>query len=300
MQLSHIRLPRLHRLAFACLLFLSISLLPERSFAWGWDGHRFVCAMAEQQLTPKAKAMVNQYLQEAADLKGGVTDFAESCLWADDVKYSTRQDTYEHHFINVPDDANQIVLTRDCQAINCLAVGLQRALVYLTREPDGSRSVTRRAAALRYLGHYVGDLHQPLHIGNASDWGGNKISIRWDFDEDRNKKTNLHAIWDYKMPEAMGLKYPDSLPFLMSIEVDAGTGTPLDWMNESLAFGRSHAYVNSKGRPIRDGDRLGKRYLDHNKPIVLERLALAAKRLAALLNEIAEGGQPTAFSITSD
>jgi hypothetical protein len=273
---------------FAVLFCLFLIQTPSLAYGWGWEAHKLICAVAQTQLTPKATRMVDQYLAEGTELKGGVVPFPEACLWADDTKYSTRQDAYEHHFINVPDNAMTIDLARDCEAINCTIVGLQRALTYLTRETDGDRAIKRRAAALRYLGHYVGDLHQPMHVGNASDWGGNKIKINW-----YGEKTNLHAIWDYKMPEGkMRLTYPDSVAFLSSIK-PLDNGNPiLAWFDESLALGRSHAYSDHQGKLIKSGQTLGDDYFNRNKPVVIERMTLAAKRLADLLNAVAAGNTP--------
>lgn len=276
-------------------LFLLLVLVPAgEARAWGWDGHKLICALAARQLTAEARSLVDQLLEDGAGLKGGKVNFPESCIWADEVKHSTRKDTYEHHFINVPDDAKTVELARDCEAVNCIAVGVQRALIYLTREPAGRRDVERRAAALRYLGHYIGDLHQPLHIGNAKDWGGNKIRVQW-----FNKGSNLHALWDYEMLNTIGITYPDSIEFLASVSVTSDERDMLAWMNESLALGRSHAYANMQGGLIQSGDSLGNDYLNRSKPIMLERMSLAAFRLATLLNDIADGKKPSAFELTS-
>ncbi|MDA0977459.1 MAG: S1/P1 nuclease [Proteobacteria bacterium] len=274
------------------VLLLLVALLPSTSFAWGWEGHKLICGLAETRLTPEAKAMVNRLLEDGADLKEGVVPFAESCLWADDVKYSTRKDTYEHHFINVPDDAWELDYDRDCTAIHCTAVGVQQALHYLASDTDGDRAVTRRAAALRYLGDYIGDMHQPLHVGNASDWGGNRIRVKWYL-----KDANLHGIWDYEMLDTMGYKYPDTLEFLSTVEVKDPGGSVADWFQESLTLARTHAYVDTRNRIIKSGDQLGNAYLNRNKPVVIERLVLAADRLASLLNQIAAGEKPRAFRI---
>lgn len=260
--------------------------------AWGWEGHKLVCALAEEQFSNEAKKMVNHLLADGSKLKGGQKNFPAACLWPDDVKYSSRKGTYEHHFINVPDDANRIDLQRDCAALNCIAVGLQQALHYLSLPARGDRDKLRRAAALRFLGHYVADLHQPLHVGNASDWGGNKLKVRW-----RNKSTNLHALWDYGLLEAMNITYPKSLPVLRSVPTQPFSGNAYSWLNESLLLARKVAYVNSDGRLIESGDSLGEDYFNRSKPVLLERMALAAARLAHLLNEIAAGRKPEAFSL---
>lgn len=279
------------RFVFSSLFLLLVSFNAQ---AWGWDGHRLVCAMAQAKLTPEARLMVDKLLVEGTALKGGQVSFAESCLWPDDVKHSNHKGTYEQHFINVPDEAFTVDLLRDCAALNCLATGIQQALTYLSQPADSSREKTRRAAALRFLGHFIGDLHQPLHVGNASDWGGNKITILW-----QGKETNLHALWDYGMLQSMGIKYPDSLDFLLSVEKNSKHKHIIDWFNESLSLGRTNAYSNAQGNTIASGDSLGPDYLERNKPVLIAQLVLASERLATILNEIAAGEQPRVFLLIS-
>ena len=279
------------RFVFSSLFLLLVSFNAQ---AWGWDGHRLVCAMAQAKLTPEATIMVDTLLVEGEALKGGQVSFADSCLWPDDVKYSNHKGTYEQHFINVPDEALTVDLLRDCAALNCIATGIQKALTYLSRPAGSGREKARRAAALRFLGHFLGDLHQPLHIGNASDWGGNKITVLW-----QGKETNLHALWDYGMLESMGIKYPDSLDFLLSVEKTREHKHIIDWFNESLSLGRTNAYSNAQGNIIASGDSLGSDYLERNKPVLIARLVLASERLATILNEIAAGEQPRVFLLIS-
>ena len=278
------------RFIFSSLFLLFVSFNAQ---AWGWDGHRLVCAMAQTKLTPEATIMLDTLLVEGEALKGGQVSFSESCLWPDDVKYSNHKGTYEQHFINVPDQALTVDLLRDCPALNCIATGIQKALTYLSRPAGSSREKARRAAALRFLGHFVGDLHQPLHVGNASDWGGNKITVSWE-----GKETNLHALWDYGMLESMGIKYPDSLDFMLSVEKTNKNKQIIDWFNESLSLARSNAYSNAKGNIVASGDSLGSVYLERNKLILIAQLVLASERLAMLLNKIAAGEQPPVFLVT--
>jgi hypothetical protein len=279
------------RFVFSSLFLLLVSFNAQ---AWGSDGHRLVCAMAQAKLTPEARIMVDTLMVDGEALKGGQVSFPESCLWPDDVKYSNRTDTYEQHFINVPDKALTVDLLRDCPALNCIATGIQKALTYISLPAGSGREKARRAAALRFLGHFVGDLHQPLHIGNASDWGGNKITVQW-----RGEETNLHALWDYGMLESIDIKYPDSIGFLLSIEKTDTNNRIIDWFNESLSLARSNAYSNAKGNIVASGDSLGSAYLERNKPILIAQLVLASERLAMLLNKIAAGEQPRRFLLIS-
>ena len=279
------------RFIFSSLVLLLVSFNAK---AWGWDGHRLVCAMAQAKLTPEASIMVDMLLVEGEALKGGQVSFAESCLWPDDAKHSNHKGTYEQHFINVPDEALKVDLLRDCPALNCIATGIQKALTYLSRPAGSGREKARRAAALRFLGHFVGDAHQPLHIGNAGDWGGNKINVKWE-----GRQTNLHALWDYGMIESMGIKYPGSLDFLLSIETKNENNHVIHWFNESLSLARSNAYTNARGNIVASGDSLDSVYLKRNKPILITRLVLASERLAMLLNKIAAGEQPRVFLLAS-
>ena len=116
-------------------------------------------------------------------------DLASACLWADDAKYAKYAGTYESHFLNVPRSENKIEFSRDCAALDCIAVGIQRNLNYLAQTATSDRERARKAAALRFLGHFIGDLHQPLHVSNLEDWGGNKIKVSW-----FGKKSNLHEV----------------------------------------------------------------------------------------------------------
>ncbi|MGI9322441.1 MAG: S1/P1 nuclease, partial [Pseudomonadales bacterium] len=134
------------------VLLLGLVASPA-ALGWGHEGHKLICALAEESLSDKAQAMVNQLVGAGEAIKDSSRSFAEACLWPDRVKGTSRQDTYEHHFINVPDDAQRIDIARDCSAMNCLAVGIQRALRYLAEPAKGRRAKARQAAALRYLGH---------------------------------------------------------------------------------------------------------------------------------------------------
>ncbi len=268
------------------IILLTVLLaLPDDVYAWGRDGHKLVCSIAERYLTDEGKSFTNRINAQGEFLKDGVLSFPESCLWADKVRYTTRKDSYEHHFINIPISANSVNLSRDCAALTCLPAGIQRSIVYLASPAAGQREMGRQAAALRYLGHFIGDLHQPLHV--IDDWGGNKIKVNW-----FGKETNLHAVWDSGIIAKSGLSYPESLEFLSAIKVRPGTVDLVRWLNDSFHLVRNNAYRHPNGKVVRSGDKLGKAYLDGNKALVIEQLALAGQRLAAIINAIAIGKPP--------
>ena len=281
----------MHQIALkkGCLILLSAVLLilspVDKASAWGADGHRLICAMAEAKLTPEAKSMLSETLRMGKFLDNNADeDFPEACLWPDKARHTTHKGSYEEHFINVPKSEDSVDLARDCAALNCVATAIQRNLVYLSRDAQGKREKARKAAALRFLAHFVGDLHQPLHVGNGEDWGGNKIKVNW-----YDKKANLHGIWDYEILKKAGITYPDSLEYLQEIKPENSAGDVLAWIRTSFRLARNNAYKDTEGNLIASGDTLGDAYFERAKPIVMSQISLSSSRLAYLLNELAAG-----------
>ncbi|MBT3711091.1 MAG: hypothetical protein HOG19_16735 [Gammaproteobacteria bacterium] len=281
----------MHQIALkkGCLILLSAVLLilspVDKASAWGADGHRLICAMAEAKLTPEAKSMLFETLRLGKFLDNNADeDFPEACLWPDKARHTTHKGSYEEHFINVPKSEDSVDLARDCAALNCVATAIQRNLVYLSRDAQGKREKARKAAALRFLAHFVGDLHQPLHVGNGEDWGGNKIKVNW-----YGKKANLHGIWDYEILKKAGITYPDSLEYLQEIKPEDSASDVLAWIRTSFRLARDNAYKDTEGNLIASGDTLGDAYFERAKPIVMSQISLSSSRLAYLLNELAAG-----------
>ena len=281
----------MHQIALkkGCLILLSAVLLilspVDKASAWGADGHRLICAMAEAKLTPEAKSMLFETLRMGKFLDNNADeDFPEACLWPDKARHTTHKGSYEEHFINVPKSEDSVDLARDCAALNCVATAIQRNLVYLSRDAQGKREKARKAAALRFLAHFVGDLHQPLHVGNGEDWGGNKIKVNW-----YGKKANLHGIWDYEILKKAGITYPDSLEYLQEIKPEDSASDVLAWIRTSFRLARDNAYKDTEGNLIASGDTLGDAYFERAKPIVMSQISLSSSRLAYLLNELAAG-----------
>lgn len=277
------------RFLLATSILVSALLVAESAMAWGSEGHRIVCRLAYDRLSAEGKAFVAETLALGELLDGnGENDFAEACTWPDEAKYDDYRGTYEQHFINVPRRAETIRFARDCAAMDCIAVGIQRSLTYLARPPEGDREKARKAAALRFLGHFIGDLHQPLHVSHAEDWGGNRIKVTF-FGE----QTNLHAIWDVGILQHAGITYPASVDLLAKADTEFASRNVLEWMRESLWLARSHAYAGVDGKPVESGDALGQAYFERSKPVVIEQLATAGRRLAYLIERLAEGSLDT-------
>ncbi len=253
--------------------------------AWGADGHQLICQLAYNSLSPKAKVFVDDTLALGEKSMGHANDtFADACLWPDEARFGDYKGTYEHHFINIPRAAPGIDFARDCSALDCIAVAIQRYLTYLARPAGGTREQERKATALAFLGHFVGDLHQPLHVAHGEDWGGNRIQVRW-----FGKDTNLHRVWDVDILKRANVTFPESADMIAGTVVEPGEVAVLSWMRDTLRLARSHAYANVRGQPVRSGDELGKAYFERSKPVVIEQMALASRRLAMIIEEIVDG-----------
>src|SRR5258707_585119 len=77
------------------------------------------------------------------------------------------------------------------------------ALTKLEKEVvDPAASREKKVEALKFIVHFVGDLHQPMHVSKAEDKGGNTVQLNFN-----GQGTNLHAIWDSKLIDRLGLGY---------------------------------------------------------------------------------------------
>jgi hypothetical protein len=142
-----------------------------------------------------------------------------------------------------------------------------------------------RRFALRFLIHCIEDMHQPCHVGDNSDKGGNLTQVRF-----FERGTNMHALWDSGMIERVS-KSEDywlaDLGHLDSPEArqEAMKGTVEDWATESLLAARQAYQVPETGNRIKSGQKLRDAYLEVSLPVVRQQLARAGVRLAWVLNE---------------
>ena len=170
--------------AYAAHLLATVLALmsPLSAGAWGGDGHRIVAELAGRQLSVPAKAEVDRLLA----LESGAT-MASVSTWADE---SRSPSTSAWHYVNLPRDGSAACTydaDRSCIDGHCVVDAMERqAAVLSSKAPDAAR-----LKALKYLIHFVADVHQPLHGGFADDRGGNQFQV-----QAFGKGTNLHALWD--------------------------------------------------------------------------------------------------------
>lgn len=150
------------------LLTLALVIPASHALAWREAGHFAVCEIAHRHLTPAARSALTELL--------GGKDFASQCTWPDMVRKSPAlKHTYDWHFINLEDTQRYFdpaTVNPKCDVLRALH-GAQTLLA------DRRETPTKRLHALRFLGHFVGDIHQPLHVGRKSDLGGNNVKVSW-------------------------------------------------------------------------------------------------------------------------
>ncbi|WP_083901164.1 S1/P1 nuclease [Azospirillum sp. B4] len=181
------------RTAAALLSTAALTLSASQALAWGPNGHAIVGDIAQDRLTPKAKAAVDQLLA----LEGHHT-LDEVASWPDTVGHLPKDkgglpDTLPWHYVDVPTDQPAYDAARDCAEDNCVIARLPEQARLLA---DPKAAPEARLAALKWVVHLVGDLHQPLHAAERDhDKGGNDVKVRY-FGDDRNGHLNLHSVWD--------------------------------------------------------------------------------------------------------
>jgi hypothetical protein len=305
------------------LLVAIFSLGTVPAWAWGCKGHQTVALIAEQQLTPVARQFVDRLLSDnpidprLTRYCGSTTRdlMADSSTWADDVRIEFKNGPW--HYIDIPRGSTQGPLDQFCGSVGCVTKAIAEQLTILKDKRADSRS---RANTLRYIIHFVGDLHMPLHATTNSDEGGNCVPARYlrrNPHEHHNSYTpNLHAIWDTAIVErdmegADPAEYADRLTQVFAGDFSKWQSAGIhidDWAWESYRFANTVVYgklvpkvpvetpttVHSCTDANNIGQRMfnlhliaGQTYQQAAVLVVERRLAQAGLRLALILNEVA-------------
>lgn len=241
---------------------LAAALLPTAACAWGPEGHRLVAELADARLEPKTRENVAALLA----FEPGAT-LASIASWADE---NRTRETAAWHYVNFPRDADCTYRAgRDCRNGDCVVAALEaQAQVLASNAPPDAKLL-----ALKYVVHFVGDVHQPLHAAFGDDRGGNLYQVQAD-----GQGTNPHAVWDswviHRWPggHAALRKAIDGLPA-------ATQATPIEWGHESCRIATAEGFYPVKRT-------LGVDYAQSMAPTVASRLRAAADRLAGLLTAL--------------
>jgi len=146
--------------ALTILILLGGSAAP--AWSWGDLGHKIVCEIAFQELNETARRAVLRLMRKDSEFRF----FADACTWPDHPRKRASE-----HFINVPRDFDRFTAPQCPVAAECLLTAIKADLEVLRTSSDP----VARLEALKFLGHWVGDLHQPLHVAFADDRGGNRV-----------------------------------------------------------------------------------------------------------------------------
>jgi hypothetical protein len=308
-------------------LFAAILSIPTRTQAWGCEGHQVVALLAEKHLTPHALAMAKQILSESPIdpslsrycKEGGSDALADASTWADDIR-SIRPEASPWHYIDIPLGTTRREVEKFCDPKQgCVTRAITEQLAILHSAETDPR---KRADALRFLIHFVGDLHQPLHAATNNDEGGNCVPVAF-YDlapQIRNPQTesyapNLHGVWDTNiLGKATAGKTVDQVSADLDRSFEKkiarwqkGTADVDVWAWESYQLARKDVYGKLPVHiPVEtpravtscaDDDHISMRILKLNEriddsyegmatPVVRLQLAKAGARLAMVLNRL--------------
>ena len=251
-------------------LLLLLTLGSPTVFAWGPDGHRIVGELAQRQLTPTAETEVARLLKPE-----GTTRLADIANWPDTLRNDPQRWgwSFKLHYVNLhaKDCAYQPAI--DCPNGECVVAAIDR---YSRILADRQRSARERREALKFLVHFVGDIHQPLHAGYArGDKGGNIYQVNY-----LGKGDNLHGFWDSGLLRTHDKDWQGYAKELATRPQPAGASflSPAVWAEESCKIVRA-------GGVYPRTHKISKRYVNKQLPVAEERLQQAGQRLAKLLNK---------------
>lgn len=260
--------------------------VPAVAGAWGANGHRIVCDIAWRRLTPEARTLVETL--RAGDAVR-TESFAGSCSWADGARRS-RPETSAYHYVNIPAGVAGLDMARDCATeAKCVPWAIEHYAEILA---DTARPVAERAEALRFLSHFVGDVHQPLHAGRPEDRGGNTIHVSFLGDPGpANRPFNLHYVWDdliLRHADVVGMSAAAALDSAITPDQARAwaASSVAEWTDESYRMCETDVY------PLPAGNAIDEAYYQRALADEKTRLEQAGVRLATVLNEIAAGERP--------
>jgi hypothetical protein len=319
---------RIGRAVLLCCLF-TLLLGSSEVRAWGCKGHQTVALIAEKHLSPEARQLIEKLLNENPvdpQLKrycGNASRdiLADVSTWPDDVRNDRKNGPW--HYIDIPRGVTRGKSIEEyCGTESCVT---QAITDQVTIFKDKNADPHKRADALRYVIHFVGDLHMPLHATTNDDEGGTCVPVRYfrrrPHEHGHSYSPNLHSLWDTAIVErdmegAEPLEYSEYLEQIFSGDVDrwqmAGIHVD-DWAWESHNVAESYVYgelvpamaieppvaVHSCTDDNNIGERMlqmhfyaGQNYQEIAGPVVEERLALAGVRLAMILNDAVKSLQP--------
>jgi hypothetical protein len=263
---------------YCCLLAtLSFTSLCGEARAWGDLGHKVICEIAFRMVQPDTQAAINRLMQFDSEFK----TFSDSCIYPDHPRIRA-----DEHFLNLPRDSKGLTSDKCPLADSCVLIAILHDFKSLQAKDETDAS---KLVALKSLGHWVGDIHQPLHVSFADDKGGNTIRTSG------LCPGNLHSVWDTCLVQySVGPDVSEAAPDLLAAitpEMKAiwNVSVPRDWANESFAIAETPQtmYCAMRGSlcdMISGALNISEQYLEANEAVVKQQLQKAGVRLAQLLD----------------
>ncbi|MGY1408542.1 S1/P1 nuclease [Luteimonas sp. A611] len=264
------------RLPSASLLLFCLLACTSVAHAWNGAGHRLVANLAEPHLSPQTRAEVQRLLALE-----GASSMADVASWADELRGTSgdlARRSSNWHFVNMAEDGCAYDAARHCPDGNCVVAAIRDQAAILA---DRERPDTERLQALKFVIHFVGDAHQPMHAGYGHDRGGNRLQVRV-----HGKGSNLHALWDGDLLASAGLdeaEYAAKLqitPDQLTPEVGPYTpSAPAVWAEQSCRIATTPGVYPDRAK-------IGKSYLERHRPTAEQQVQLGGARLARLLDDV--------------
>jgi nuclease S1 len=255
------------------LVILAVFIMTSNCvWAWGPLGHRVAAKMAQENLTPKALSAIHHLLGPKVNLE-------DISAWADEQKDISKNSKW--HYVNIP-ITEQHYDPKYCPSSGCI-VSKIKDFQRILQDPASDKR--QKQEALKYLVHFIADLHNPLHVGDNGDQGGNQLQVQF-----MNTGTNLHRVWDslvmerHSKNENVWMWYFVRLAKPKAI-VRWSKGTPEDWATETLQVAKEAYRLPGSKTVMKSGAKLNEEYYAFAFKIIQKQLATAGIRTAYILNE---------------
>ncbi|PWU19253.1 MAG: hypothetical protein C5B49_06090 [Bdellovibrio sp.] len=272
------------RSAFAYFIYVAffptLTILPQQLFAWGVLGHETVAEIAKRHMSRSAWSKAQQILAGE--------DFVEVSSWADHVRPThAYHHTSAYHHSNISDHMSYLqgLDQEDHSELEKgdVVMAILRGASILRNNPSSGEE---KHLALKFLIHFIGDAHQPLHTGPPENRGGNDVMVNW-----FGKQMKLHALWDSTIFEVAHVRdfgpltarqragwYADYLESNVSDTAPReGFSDPLTLVEQSLRQ-RENCFSGYQGD--------NQAYIAKALPVIETQLKAAGYRLASMLNDL--------------
>ena len=283
---------------FLYFIFFILYLQFHTINGWWCNGHMLVASIASRNLNNNTVKGLEPYITEHALSYPKSNSFITSACWADDLKTYGNMANEEWHFATFPYIKSAIFDSLDNFRNDSMVIwAINQAKNILTSKTTLLQDKSRY---LSFLIHFVGDIHQPLHIATLfssdfkapeGDRGGNKYDIKGEHED------NLHMFWDAGVGmwedeqdrplNNSGIKYLDSWTDKIISLYPKDKFTDLlneknveEWAKENFEFAVDMVYNTPLNEKPSDD------YINKSRDICMRLVALAGYRLANLLNEI--------------